>query len=279
MAFWASPIWFSPDPQFCYPMRKKLQLVLFGLIGILVFSSCSSTRQMMNRYRSGMEIPEEAEPYPKLTYASKFIYENMEKDSTCRKSAFISSRFELIKDSFLKNKKYIETNPNITFFADAINELFPKCKFIHLIRHPGDFVRSGIRRKYYQNHDYDDGRIIPSNIKTSNWESYTQIKKIGWLWNETNQLIENWKKSFHPEKIITVKSEELFKDLSEFEKICQFCMIKTSNRTKLTKQYNLPVNVQKKGSFPPFDQWSISQKEELYDKVPLGIVYGYLNDD
>ncbi|MBH49958.1 MAG: hypothetical protein CMG69_04305 [Candidatus Marinimicrobia bacterium] len=218
------------------------------------------------------------EPYPKLTYASKFIYDNMDKDLTSRKSAFISSRFELIKDSFLKNKRYIETNPNITFFADAINELFPNCRFIHLIRHPGDFVRSGIRRKYYQNHDYDDGRIIPLNIKTSNWESYSQIKKIGWLWNETNQLVENWKGSFHPEKIITVKSEELFNDLSEFEKICQFCMIKTSNITKLTKQYNIPVNVQKKGSFPPFDQWSISQKKELYDKAPLGIVYGYLKD-
>ena len=75
MAFWVSSVRFSPDPQFCYPMRKKIQLILIGLIGILVFSSCSSTSQMMNRYRSGMKIPEEAEPYPKPTPRAKLLGE------------------------------------------------------------------------------------------------------------------------------------------------------------------------------------------------------------
>jgi len=48
-------------------MKKNLQPILLALTGLLVFSSCSSTRQMMDRRRSGMEIPEEAEPYPKPT--------------------------------------------------------------------------------------------------------------------------------------------------------------------------------------------------------------------
>jgi len=41
-------------------MKKNLQPILLALTGLLVFSSCSSTRQMMDRRRSGMEIPEES---------------------------------------------------------------------------------------------------------------------------------------------------------------------------------------------------------------------------
>ena len=43
----------------------------------------------------------------------------------------------------------------------ALGELFPKAKFIQLVRHPGDFVRSGIRRKYYSGNENDDSRITP----------------------------------------------------------------------------------------------------------------------
>lgn len=215
------------------------------------------------------------DPNPKLTYASRYIYENIEENTKFRKSAFISGRFELLKDCYLRNGRYIETNHHISFFTDAIDELFPKCKFIHLVRHPGDFVRSGIRRNYYKNHDYDDGRIVPSNIAREVWESYSQIQKVGWLWNETNQLIENWKENINSEKMITVKSEDLFTNPSEFEKICYFCDLNKMEIDKINKLIKSPINVQKKGSFPPYDQWTSHQKKELYTIAPLGEKYGF----
>ena len=217
-------------------------------------------------------------PDPKLTYASKYIYENFEQSSKIRKSAFISGRFEILKECYLKNNRYIETNHHISFFADAVNELFPKCKFIHLIRHPGDFVRSGIRRNYYKNHDYDDGRIMPGNIEWKEWESYSHIQKVGWLWNETNQMIEDWKGNINSEKLITIMAEDLFNDPSEFEKISDFCELKILNIDKINQIIKSPINVQTKGNFPKYDQWTSEQKKELQKIAPLGEKYGYLSD-
>lgn len=133
-------------------MRKKIQLILIGLIGILVFSSCSSTRQMMNRYRSGMEIPEEAEPYPKLTPRAKLLGEltapricydvtfydlNIEIDIDNRKIAgyvdfhalaindFTELQFDLAKNMILDEVNYKGKTLSYVREEDAVFVIFP----------------------------------------------------------------------------------------------------------------------------------------------------------
>ncbi|MCK5343738.1 MAG: hypothetical protein KAR20_10055, partial [Candidatus Heimdallarchaeota archaeon] len=122
------------------------------------------------------------EPKPQLVYGSKIAHE-LSKNSSAKELGFITARYDILRETYLRNQFYIETNNRITFFADAIYDLMPGSKFIHLVRHPGDFVRSGIRRKYYSGHDYDDGRLtpIPGSQVFIEWQNFSQIKKVGWL--------------------------------------------------------------------------------------------------
>lgn len=215
------------------------------------------------------------EPHPRMIYASRYVYERMEQGIEIRRSAFIGGRYELLKDAFLKNRVYIETNNQITFFADAIHSLLPNSRFIHLVRHPGDFVRSGIRRKYYNGHDYDDGRIVPAN--NEDWDSFSDIQKIGWLWNETNQVIENWKNDIPKDKIHSCKAEDLFSDPASFQSTCEFCELDSLDINQIDKIIRKPENVQRKGSFPIYSDWSDDQKNELTAVAPLGFTYGYFS--
>ena len=63
------------------------------------------------------------------------------------------------------------------------------------MRHPGDFVRTGIRREYYRGNEKDDSRITPlaDDEIYNSWANLSDIQKIGWLWNTTNDFIENEK--------------------------------------------------------------------------------------
>ncbi|MDZ7690395.1 MAG: hypothetical protein U5K69_04470 [Balneolaceae bacterium] len=100
-----------------------------------------------------------------------------------------AARYEQIRNAWLLDKKYIETNNRITFFCYALSELFPKSQFIHLVRQPEAFITSGLARDWYSNSVlHDEGRIKPTDNELQ------QVEKIAWLWNETNHFIEQFKR-------------------------------------------------------------------------------------
>lgn len=215
------------------------------------------------------------EPVPELIYYSKYAYENQCENEKL-KLIIDSSRFEYIMRSFLNKKIYFESNNRLTFFAYQLNELFPKAKFIHLIRDPRDFVRSGIRRKWYSGqHLWDMGRIKPLN-DSINWDHLNLISKISWLWNETNSFIEDFKKSIDEEKMLTVKSEDLFTDINVIKKIFDFIDVPlVYDDQELAKLIEKPVNKQNVNQFPYYEDWNISQKISLKKYVKLANLYDY----
>jgi len=217
------------------------------------------------------------EPKPELIYSSKLAHQLGSNGIEARKLGFLSARYEILKKAYLHQKRYIETNHHLTFYADAISEILPKAKFIHLVRHPASFVRSGIRRNYYIHHDYDDGRIIPlPEYKiSSDWEFFGQLKKISWLWNETNQHIEDFKTTIPSSRILTMKSEKLFEYVDGFEQILTFLNMNVVSPGKISRLISRPRNIQYKGSFPRFSAWSEKQKSELRDTAILAADYNY----
>lgn len=217
------------------------------------------------------------EPSPKLLLGSRIAYEMGKENLEAKKLAFLTARYDLMKHVFLREKRYFETNNRTTFFADAVYNLFEKSKFVHLVRHPGDFVRSGIRRNYYSNSETDDTRLVPlkSDPIFDQWKAFSLIKKIGWLWNETNRFIEDLKESFDHERIITICSEDLFEDPQIFRDICTYLNLSIPGETKILSKLSRPVNKQKRGSFPRYDQWTDFQKKDLNEIITLAARYNY----
>ncbi|MBN1997372.1 sulfotransferase [candidate division KSB1 bacterium] len=216
-------------------------------------------------------------PEPELVRPSKFAYEKIKSHPEIFAQILKACREELVFRAAQRGKVYIETNNRITFFAPAIQSVFPQAVYIHLVRHPGEFVRSGIRRQWYSGSNaHDLGRITPvSAQELDDWKNFTHIEKIGWLWNETNKFIENFTAKLESSRYIFIKAENLFLDPSITKIIYEFCRLQGFNEDKIRRFLKKPVNKQKKGDFPEYKDWTDSQREQLYKSAPLMLKYGY----
>lgn len=243
-----------------------------------VLSTGRTGTLLLNRLlRLSPEVLALHQPGPELVRSSRRAYEEMDSKKEVFLETFKSCREELVLKAAVRSQVYTETNNWITFFAPVIPAVFPKAVFIHLVRHPADFVRSGIRRGWYSGkHDYDIGRIIPrAGSLKDKWDGLTIIEKIGWLWNETNQFIENFKLQIGGDKCLFVKSEELFSDPEIVRKIYSFINLEGFKRNSIKRLIKKPVNVQKEGEFPEYADWPEDDKKSLRKMAVLSSEYGY----
>jgi hypothetical protein len=211
-------------------------------------------------------------PTPELVYYSKFAYENHKELSNEIKLIIDAARYEHIRNSFLLNKTFVETNNRITFFAYQLKELFPKAKFIHLIRNPINFITSGMARNWYTgNNPHDEGHIIKNNdFKV--WDNYSQSEKIAWLWNETNQFIEDFKSQIEPERINTIFAEDLFKNSQTVIEIFKFLNLSPISTVKISSLTKTPIN---KGNVETIKSIYFKIDQKFESLLPLSKLYEY----
>jgi hypothetical protein len=217
-------------------------------------------------------------PKPELEYVSSVVHRNGISEEA-QKLAVLAARFDLFfVDTFLRGRIYVETNNRITFFAPALATLLPNAKFIHLVRDPADYVRSGMRRGYYQEGHVQHQRLDGSNLPA--WRSYSRLEKIAWEWNEINRMTEEFKAQVDRNRVLTINSEALYSDptitftVFDFLAICNpFSGAKGS--TSLAKLLSKPLNKQKRGYFPKYSQWEDSDKAAFLRIVTLASRYGY----
>lgn len=193
------------------------------------------------------------------------------------KMAISAARFELVAEAQLRGRRYVETNNRSTFFAPHLAELFPKARFLHFVRHPGDFVRSAIRRKYYEGHFFDMGRITPARGRAAEqWSKMSQYEHCAWLWNETNQYIETFKSGSGKGKVLTVLAEDLFSQVQTTLQILDFLDLPRLPESLIAKWLGNPVNQQTGGpTLNRFRNWGAEQISDVERWAPLAAKYGY----
>jgi len=216
-------------------------------------------------------------PSPEFIYSQRKAYEEGLEKFEAFKVAVIAARFELLADCAVRGRRYVETNCRITFFAPHLYELFPRARFVHLVRHPGDFVRSGVRRNYYEGRYADVGRIRPmSGPAREAWSEMTIFERCAWLWNETNAYIERFKERRDPERISTLKAEDLFSDPAAALRICEQCRLPKPKESQIARWIRKPVNAQlDDGGLPPYRLWDEARKREVRRWAGLADRYGY----
>lgn len=220
-------------------------------------------------------------PVPSFAIQSKLTYEIFKKEDPndllihLLKEIFLVGREQYLRYTFKTGKRYIETNNYITFFAFILTDIFPDAKFVHLYRHPGEFVRSAIRRNYYTNNNPDDAkRIIPlDNTEKNHWENFSQIEKTAWLWNETNLFIEQFKEK-NPGKVFDFNFNEL--KTGKVVDLLHFLNINIPSSV-ISKSLNKKSNAQMRGFFPKYIDWDEHQKQKLRNICKdLGETYDFM---
>ncbi len=174
------------------------------------------------------------------------------------KEIYFAGREQFLRYSAKSEKRLIETNNYITFFAPILSSIFPDAKFVHLYRHPGEFVRSGIRRNYYTTNNPDDiKRIVPLN--NENWSNYSQIQKVAWLWRETNLFIERFKEK---NECYSFNFNEL--DVDNILQLTDYLDINLKP-SRIDNLLGKKMNIQRGGVFKNYNDWNKNEKSELIE--------------
>ena len=219
-------------------------------------------------------------PQPSLACQGRLAYERLQQNATAKEKAlireiYLSGRETHLRYAYKCSKKLVETNNYITFFAPVLKELFPHAKFIHIHRHPGEFVRSGINRGYYTTARKDDmKRILPLfGEDREKWPDYSQIRKISWLWRATNEFVEDFKAHLDNERILTIDFNALTP-----ERVYETARFIGAGITlaSIRRDFYKKVNRQKTTIKSPFDQWDQMEKQEVLSMAgDLAHKYGY----
>ena len=179
---------------------------------------------------------------------------------------FWRARGGVLRDAWKDGLVFGETDHNMTAFAPGINKELDRAKFIVLVRNPWDFVRSGMRRQYYENHPWDVGRLRPSKGQPNyeGWEAMTTFQKVCWLWNETYQRIASFIRELPCESYHIIQFEELIDTHQVTADLFDFLGLNGFSDRKARDILGKKLNRQQQGNFELPSQWSTEKHEVLW---------------
>jgi hypothetical protein len=207
------------------------------------------------------------EPAPELFQFSHDYYSgNISGEEALRALQYLRDElvFRSSRDGFI----YVETNNRVTYVADLLLELYPQSKFIFVHRNPYEFIRSGMRRGYYQHHMRDSARIqpLPDDACHGEWENWSEIEKVAWNWSRVNayclefvqELPDNQKMVFSAESFFS-GDQSLINNLFHFIGSEDYRPPKSDVERVMGKKHN----AQRQGSFSKPKDWRQKQLENV----------------
>lgn len=208
------------------------------------------------------------EPKPLMYGLSRLTYQRPDNDPAyvILREAFLTLRKSQLDYSLSCNRGYVETSPQSTFLGPVILKAIPEVKFIHLVRDPRDVVSSGMRRKWYEGHPYDNTRIIPRQgaAYQKEWDNLNSFQKNLWLWNETNRWILDFSNRLSADHRILVHSEDIFGAFEgTIEKIFSFIGSEMPAERKILHILGKKLNAQKTVNFPNPSDWTEDMINDL----------------
>ena len=225
------------------------------------------------------------EPRPTLQYFSNFAFLHQDQVETLTRM-IDATRMEMILETYIQGKIFIESNQCLTFFAPAIAALFGNAKFVHLVRHPGDFVRSAVRKGWHRNDSiWESGRARMADEKC--WQAMDQYQKLAWLWTISNGYLEDFKKNLGQRRVMTVRLEDLGQGREHVESVFAFIgsreiewaqveKIQETRINALEIYPDEPPNMRKVPDYPSYGDWPEAQKRRFRERVgSLATLYNY----
>ncbi len=186
---------------------------------------------------------------------------------------FLATRGEYLIYAAKTKKTFVETNHYLTFFAPVINNLLSdKVKFVHIYRHPGDFIRSGLIRGWYEKDNPNNITLLECDCPQ--WQNMDRIERLAWLWKQTNSFVEDFRKKIAPGKIFKLNFYDI-KDYKKIRELIDFLGLDIKEKT-IRKLIQKPKNVKSSESFPPYKQWSEEDKLKVKNIAgDLAAMYGF----
>ena len=225
------------------------------------------------------------EPRPTLQYFSDFACRHQNRPEVLSRM-IDAARMEMILETCIQGKIFVESNQCLTFFAPALAQLFRSSKFVHLVRHPGDFVASAVRKGWHKNDSiWEAGRVRSADGRR--WGVMDQIERLGWLWDFTNRFIRDFLSALPAARTMTCRLEDLVTGRNEVQALFSFCRAAVPEPAKVRALQARPVNalwidpdepanMKKNPAFPGYADWPGGDKLKLRGLAgETALSYGY----
>lgn len=254
---------------------------------VFVLSTGRSGSKFIHHILSQVEsLTSYHEPPPMLMYFSNFAYHNKNQPELL-KAMFLAARLELLLASYNEQKTYIESNQCMTFFAPAIKDVFQNVRFIHLVRQPGDFIRSAVMKGWHLNDSiWESGRVRMQDC--AEWDKLNQIERLAWVWVTTNAFIKSFLECVESDKTMTVRLEDISRKEDSIIQILRFLgsnneistdrilQLQSNKVNELHIHNNEPPNMKKMISYPRYTDWAEQDKELVRRMIGShSSLYGY----
>lgn len=160
---------------------------------------------------------------------------------------------------------YVELAPWWTFLAEEAMEAWARVKFLHLYRDPRKFVTSALTRDWFKKSGNRLGHAWPNSKYPERWKQAIDF------WVRINRRALELGDA-HPERVLSVRSEDLWKGPQATQRIMEFCgtpeeYIRQSATVivaNLDKVAN-PVNEERRVKWAPY--WDKFLEEHAGDVV------------
>lgn len=206
------------------------------------------------------------EPAPQLLAETREAFESVQLQPERFKKIFADAKSADIGISRIRGKLYAETSNRLTFLAPVIAELLPRAKFIYLHRQPAEVVRSGMRRRWYDNHPWDPYRIAPrqTDAAFSQWAEWDCFAKTCWYWTAINDFSLEFMKQISPERRMALPFDELMDaDSDAWMRIYNFLDVTAPHLYAVREVLSRRENQQNSGQFAAPSEWSNEHWEVL----------------
>jgi len=162
---------------------------------------------------------------------------------------------------------YVESNGNLSGVLDVLAELFPKAKFIHIVRDPRDYARSLMNWGSFRGIKAIFNRFVPywtPRLIQKNWRNYEEIEISSYWWNWVNSEIERGLSYVKSEGKIRLKFEDIFlsEDYEGLKELQRFIGLGEEIEPEILKKADR--NVSKGKAFPRWEKWNAMECQKLH---------------
>jgi hypothetical protein len=144
----------------------------------------------------------------------------------------------------------IETSSMQNYLAAAFREVYSGVMFIHLHRHPFEYIRSAVRRNNYSATDRTRRTTPPPGTEARRlWQTWTPIQKCAWRWHDVNAIGLR-------EAGLRIASADLFAgDNMTLAALFGITGGPVPDIDSIRSELAARYNAQKKGRFKTYDGW------------------------
>lgn len=210
----------------------------------------------------------------------------IEKHRNKKNSKIIATAIRAAREPFLRShchartKRYVESNPFLSFLLPEAQQVFPKARFVILTRQASAYMKSALNKSplddgafYFYDKNDKRKRIAATDFEGDPhyhaWTSFSRQQKIAWYWNKCNTILMDFAAA-HPTITLHLKFEDLFSKQAAtrqqtIERLLAFMNIELTT-TQLQERLQL-MTVKKNQTqalvYDGVEDWTLEEQEQF----------------